>query len=1007
MPSKIVPVLAVFLSYVIGGCSISAAEPATYSLETKNLALRLSAGGNIIGIKIAGESAERPMTAETSLADCLLEGEPKVSQLPGGGAEFEKKFIHEAEKQAVTVRERFLPRKDSIRWEIEIIGREKPWTTPIQTIIHWPDAEKSRFWTAWGDPLPKFKGWNDPLRPQFFKDRRMDYGNVKPDKDRDTFVIPLLCLLDPQADLGLSVALSPEDLYLDMDLATTAGGDLTFTRRHHRLEKTNVVRCALDLTAHRADWRSGLDWYARRYPAYFEPPNPCVRQMAGNGGYSSHAEITDAELLMRMAFRVNWKASFDFPYMSMFLPPTKTDADEWTDFKKQKTNVAKMRASARNLRRMGFYEVNYFNITEAGNFYRYPPPPRKATDDADLWKDPNDFLYHMVGKGILPGPDGKPIASWEGCVAMDPGEPVYQDHLVEQARRHIERIPESFGICIDRMDWIHFYNRERDDGRTWYKGRPARSLVNSWHAAMDRIGPMMHAAGKVIYGNPHYARIDLMRHLDGIYDEAGMQGVSLNMCALMGIDKPVMEWTWDLDEKGKGPDAFFQRHLYMGAYLTAPVPGNDHCMLPDPTRERFYLDYGPLFDALRGKRWVLLPHVIRVEGDKALANVFEAPGGFVVPVISGGKEASVTVVLQGLPKLPGQKGFRCEAIQPAEANAVALNAVEREDALRIDVPLKRGCAMLLLNYLWMEPKASYFIDSMKLELGTTLENARLRFTLDGTEPTPQSPSYSAPVELRKTTVVKAAAFRGEKKIGAALERECVKIPPSPPRISPAGGFFDEAVEVTLSSPQPLAGESIHYTLDGTPPTLHSPKYEKPLQIDRSLRLLAVRFTPADASLPAVADFGRRGPKPPQPDVSLVELKPLKATTDWGGHPRMNRSIGDNPLTLGGAVHERGVGVAANSELEYDILPGYSRFVAVIGVDDAMRRYKQGTVVFEIWIDQKCVQSTPVMRPGDYTHVDVPLPAGGKKLRLVAQSTGDGIACDHADWASAGFTAKPK
>jgi alpha-galactosidase len=215
------------------------------------------------------------------------------------------------------------------------------------------------------------------------------------------------------------------------------------------------------------------------------------------------------------------------------------------------------------------------------------------------------------------------------------------------------------------------------------------------------------------------------------------------------------------------------------------------------------------------------------------------------------------------------------------------------------------------------------------------------------------------------------------------------------------------VEVTLQSPQPLAGESIHYTLDGTPPTRESPKCEKPFTIDRSLRLLAVRFTPGDASLPAIAEFGRRGSKPPTPDVSLVDLEPLKATTDWGGHPRMNLSIGDNPLTLGGTVHPRGIGVSANSELEYELRPDYTRFVAVIGVDDAMRRYKQGTVVFEVWIDEKCVFTTPVMRPGDYTHVNVAIPSGSKTLRLVSGSTGDGITCDHADWASAGFIVKPR
>jgi hypothetical protein len=86
------------------------------------------------------------------------------------------------------------------------------------------------------------------------------------------------------------------------------------------------------------------------------------------------------------------------------------------------------------------------------------------------------------------------------------------------------------------------------------------------------------------------------------------------------------------------------------------------------------------------------------------------------------------------------------------------------------------------------------------------------------------------------------------------------------------------------------------------------------------------------------------------------------------HPRTDRSIGDNPLTLGGTVYKHGVGVSANSELAYSLKPDYTRFVAVIGVDDAMRKYRQGTVVFEIQIDDRPVFSTFVMRPGNYTYV---------------------------------------
>ena len=62
--------------------------------------------------------------------------------------------------------------------------------------------------------------------------------------------------------------------------------------------------------------------------------------MAGCGAYATDIAIDDAERLSRMAFRVNWKASFDFPYMGMFIPPVASDTEPWTDFNQQKTSIA-------------------------------------------------------------------------------------------------------------------------------------------------------------------------------------------------------------------------------------------------------------------------------------------------------------------------------------------------------------------------------------------------------------------------------------------------------------------------------------------------------------------------------------------------------------------------------------------------------------------------------------------------------------------------------------------
>ena len=985
----------------VSGRLASAAEPPKFDVVSGTLGVRLSADGKIESLRFAGDVAGRPWTAETALAGCRQEPDVRATRLDGG-VQFTKTFVHKKTQQRALLVERFLPQKDSIRWECEIRGEGAPWSTPLETRFRCADAEQTRFWTTWGDRRLTGEGWSDPLQPASWSNRVFSYGGVYPEKDRNAFSVPLACILDAERDVGLSVVLSPEDLILDLKMETTGEGDLVFCRANHRISGKNAVRFALDLVAHPADWRGGLAWMARRYRAYFDPPNPAVAQMGGCGAYSSYAEITEPERLMQMAFRVNWKASFDFPYIGMFIPPVSSDTEEWTDFKRQKTSIAKMRAHSQTMRRMGFFVLNYFNVTECGAYYSYPPPPRKAAKDADLWKDANDFLFYAMGDAILPAASGKPIGSWEGCVGMDPGEKVYQEFLLEQAQRHIARIPESSGICIDRMDYNWRYNRRRDDGVTWLDGKPARAIVVSWHSMMNRLGPLMHNAGKVIYGNPLCCRLDLLRQFDGIYDEVGDQPCSVNLSGLLAINKPDMQWTSVPENVRKQPDAYFQRHLHLGAFLTVPLPGNDHTLLPDTEIERYYLDYGPLLDALRGKRWLLLPHVVRVEGERALANVFEVPGGYVIPVTFGQNEPTAEVVLQKLPRLPGQKGFRAEAIQPGETRAAVVNVAEEGDVVRIAVPLKRGCAMLMLRHTWMEPAASYFFSATKIRLGSVLEGARLHYTLDGSQPMAQSPVYSAPVELRETTVVRAAAFRGMQKLGTTLEREFVKIPPAAPRISPTGSYFDDRVEVVLDSPKPVAGESIHYTLDGTTPGKESPQYAEPLRIDRSLRLRAVRLVPGGTSLPTLVEFRRRGPKPPKPDVLLGDLTPRKATVGWGDHPRKDRSIGDNPLSLGGAVYRHGIGVAANSELAYTLNPEYARFVAVIGVDDAMRQYRQGTVVFAIQLDGRPVFGTFVMRPGDYTYVDLPIPAGSRTIRLLAFDTGDGIDCDHGDWAEAGF-----
>ena len=147
------------------------------------------------------------------------------------------------------------------------------------------------------------------------------------------------------------------------------------------------------------------------------------------------------------------------------------------------------------------------------------------------------------------------------------------------------------------------------------------------------------------------------------------------------------------------------------------------------------------------------------------------------------------------------------------------------------------------------------------------------------------------------------------------------------------------------------------------------------------------------------------PAPPQPDIALETLTPLKATTGFG-HVRTNTTAADTPLRLDGVLYHRGVGVHANSVLEYDVKPVYERFVGQVGIDD--KQMWHGTIVVKVFAGKELLHESPVLR-GETAPwgIDVPLPksegAGDRgRLRLVVDGTRDGISWDLTNWIHAGF-----
>ena len=700
-------------------CAFAAGEPTTLTSESGNIAVQLSANGGVAAIRLGPNGEFHTTPGFTEIGNAVPTGEAVRTLSENGAVTFRRTLADDKLGQSCTVVERFSPQRDSIRWEVEIAG-ESAFSAKIVSRLQMPVNDDARFWTAWSDPLHSDEGWHDPMEAQPPQNRTWYYGAPAFTQKKkklvsycplhgDTFCMPVATLLYPAQDQGISLVLSPDDALLDLELRTAKDGGITFVRLNHRIGKDRPVRFAMDLVAHPADPRAALGWMAARYPEYFEPPLPAAHDIAGCGAYSAYEGDLDAEKFRKMAFRVNWKASFDFPYMGMFMPPVPGDDDRWFRFNDKAcgqplpqednwSSVARMRAYSEKMRGYGFYVLNYFNVTEFGvNLKGAAAVTPGADKDPDAWRNANDFTYTRVADGVLSLPNGGYWNTWGAAVAMDPGGPDYQKFLLDQARRHVEKLPASSGVCIDRMDWLRMANPNADDGESWVDGKPCRLLYTSWRDLMPKLAPIFHDAGKFVFVNNHLKRIDLLRHVDGIYCEFADNGRALNATGLLTLHKPAIGWTVSVDTLKPDPDGFFQRYMYMGVFPTVPLSGNDHTIVPSEWADKYYLDYGPMLDAMRGKHWVLQAHVVAVENNAAKANLFAVPGGFAMPVTFGGDAKGVTVVLRGLPVGAGTGTLTAEAMYPGAEAWTRIGAVESAPKMRLNVPLQRGCAMVRLT----------------------------------------------------------------------------------------------------------------------------------------------------------------------------------------------------------------------------------------------------------------------------------------------------------------------
>jgi len=167
--------------------------------------------------------------------------------------------------------------------------------------------------------------------------------------------------------------------------------------------------------------------------------------------------------------------------------------------------------------------------------------------------------------------------------------------------------------------------------------------------------------------------------------------------------------------------------------------------------------------------------------------------------------------------------------------------------------------------------------------------------------------------------------------------------------------------------------------------------------DGGARVHTVAVGEEDITLTAVFSDGTPGG-----EVYLSDMTPTTAYNHWGPVER-DMSNGEDaagdggPLTIGGVVYARGLGVHAPSTLVYSI-DNCSLLLASIGVDDEVG--DNGSVVFEVRGNEETIYRSDVLTGADGP-VDIAVDVTGYSyVQLRVEDGGDNVYWDHADWGNA-------
>ena len=138
----------------------------------------------------------------------------------------------------------------------------------------------------------------------------------------------------------------------------------------------------------------------------------------------------------------------------------------------------------------------------------------------------------------------------------------------------------------------------------------------------------------------------------------------------------------------------------------------------------------------------------------------------------------------------------------------------------------------------------------QVTISSATSEATIYYTTDGTDPTTSGTKaqYIAPFTITKTKSVRAVAIKSGMVNSAEASKEVVVAQVAIPVISPSDDTFVETVSVTMSTI--TSGATIHYTTDGSDPTIATNLYTGAITLPATttVKAVAIKSGMADSTI---------------------------------------------------------------------------------------------------------------------------------------------------------------